>query len=155
MVGAMVSLILSVGAGMAFMTATMIGVMIAGALFFVPNIFLDIQRKKRREEVRRHLPDAVDLLEVSISAGMGLDQAWNAVTSEMNSVCSTLADEMALTNLEIHLGASRASAMRHLAERSGADELSSLVAVIVQSERFGTSMTDAMRNFAGTMREAR
>jgi len=80
---------------------------------------------------------------------------WNAVTAEMHTVSSILADEMALTNLEMHLGAPRALAMRHLADRTKADELASLVAVMVQSERFGTSMSDAMRTFASSMREQR
>jgi tight adherence protein C len=62
---------------------------------------------------------------------------------------------MALTNLEIHLGAARAVAMRNMAQRTGADELSSLVAVLVQSERFGTSVVEALRTYANSMRETR
>ncbi|MCH8194210.1 MAG: type II secretion system F family protein, partial [Planctomycetes bacterium] len=73
--------------------------------------------------------DFIDLLEICVSGGMGLDQAWNAVSDEIRQVCSILADEMALTNLEKHLGADRGTAMRHMAERTGAEELSSLVAV--------------------------
>ncbi len=128
---------------------------VGGILFFLPNIIVDMKKRARRAEVRRHLPDAIDLLEISLSAGMGLDQAWNAVTKELSSVSLTLADEMELTNLEMHLGSARAVAMRHLADRTGVDELGSLVGVMVQSERFGTSMADAMRTFAGTMREMR
>ncbi len=109
----------------------------------------------RREEVRRHLPDAVDLLEISVSAGMGLDMAWNMVTDEIRRVSTTLADEMALTNLEIHLGAPRAEAMRHMAQRTGAEEISSLVAVLVQTDRFGTSVAKALENFTSSMREGR
>jgi tight adherence protein C len=124
-------------------------------LFFIPNIVVSSRRSTRRSEVRRHLPDAVDLLEICASAGMGLDMAWNSVTDEVRPVSSILADEMALTNLEIHLGANRATAMRHMAQRTGAEELSSMVAVLVQSERFGTSIGDALRTYAGAMREAR
>jgi tight adherence protein C len=62
---------------------------------------------------------------------------------------------MALTNLEIHLGSPRGTAMRNMAERTGVDELSSLVAVLIQSERFGTSISEAMRSFASGMRETR
>ncbi len=124
-------------------------------LFFIPNTVVSSRRSRRRSEVRRHLPDAVDLLEICASAGMGLDMAWNSVTDEVRPVSSILADEMALTNLEIHLGANRATAMRHMAQRTGAEELSSLVAVLVQSERFGTSIGDALRTYAGAMREAR
>lgn len=128
----------------------------AGALFsFIPNVVVNIQREKRRLAIQSHLPDAVDLLEICVSAGMGLDMAWNSVAEEARRVSGTLADEMALTNLEMHLGASRTVAMRHMVERTGADELGSLVAVLVQSERFGTSVADALRSFAGSMREAR
>jgi tight adherence protein C len=126
-----------------------------GIAFFLPNIAVDFRRRKRRQEISSHLPDAIDLLEISVTAGMGLDQAWNAVTDQVRGVSPTLADEMALTNLEIHLGASRPDAMRHMAERTGANELGSLVACLVQAERFGTSMRQALRNFAGSMRDNR
>jgi len=124
-------------------------------LSFIPNMVVGIRRSRRCNEIRRHLPDAIDLLEICVSAGMGLDMAWNEVTDEIRGVSQTLADEMALTNLEIHLGGSRAVAMRHMAQRTGAEELSSLVAVLVQSERFGSGITDPLRNFATSMRETR
>ena len=127
----------------------------AGLLFFVPNLIVASRRSKRRAEIRRHLPDAIDLLEICASAGMGMDMAWNSVSDEVRAVSPTLADEMALTNLEIHLGAPRVVAMRNMARRTGADELSSLVAVLVQSERFGTSVVDALRTYANAMRETR
>jgi tight adherence protein C len=133
----------------------MIGMLIAGACSFLPNFFVSMRRRARTGEVRRTLPDATDLLEICVSAGMGLDTAWNNVTDEIRRVSDTLADEMTLTNLEIQLGAPRHAAMRHMARRTGAPELSSLVAVLVQSEKFGTSVSDALRSFAGTMREDR
>src|SRR5690606_2953714 len=71
------------------------------------------------------------------------------------TVCPLLADEMALTNLEIHLGEERGTAIRHMAERTGADDLSSLVATLVQSERFGTSVAEALIVFAKNLRELR
>jgi tight adherence protein C len=124
-----------------------------GVLFFVPDLAVGIARDRRRENIRRHLPDAVDLLEICVSAGLGLDQAWNSVAEEIRRVSPMLADEMELTNLEISLGASRAVAMRHMSERTGAADISSLVALLVQSERFGASIVDALRTFATTMRE--
>jgi len=127
----------------------------AAGLFFTPDAAVYLRRQKRRLEIRHHLPDAVDLLEVCVSSGMGLGMAWNLVSDEIRRVSPNLADEMALTNLEIHLGAPRVDAMRHMADRTGADELSSLVAVLVQSERFGTSVADALRTFASSMREGR
>ncbi|MEX0746056.1 MAG: type II secretion system F family protein [Phycisphaeraceae bacterium] len=127
----------------------------AAGMSFLPNIVLGAQQRKRSRAVRGSLPDAVDLLEICVSAGMGMDMAWNAVTDEIRGVDPILADEMALANLEIHLGAQRHEVMRHMADRTGADELASLAAVLVQSERFGTSMAEALRTFAATMREMR
>ncbi|MHC4949352.1 MAG: type II secretion system F family protein, partial [Planctomycetota bacterium] len=123
--------------------------------FFVPNVVVASRRSTRSAEVRRHLPDAVDLLEICVSSGMGLDMAWNSVSDEVRPVSHMLADEMALTTLEIQLGAPRAEAMRNMAGRTGADELASLVALLVQSDRFGTSVADALKTFAESMRESR
>jgi tight adherence protein C len=133
----------------------MLGMVVAALFSFLPNFVVAVKRKSRSGEVRRTLPDATDLLEICVSAGMGLDTAWNSVTDEIRRVSDVLADEMALTNLEIQLGAPRHAAMRNMAKRTGASELSSLVAVLVQSERFGTSVSDALKTFAGTMREDR
>lgn len=121
-------------------------------LSLLPNAAVKAQREKRRSEVRLHLADAIDLLEICVSSGMGLDMAWNAVAGEVRRVSPILADEMALTNLEIHLGADRATAMRHMAERTGAEEIGSLVATLLQSEKFGTSIADALKTFAESMR---
>lgn len=129
--------------------------LITAVLFFFPNFLVARRRGKRRTLIRRHLPDAIDLLEICASAGMGLDQSWNSVTDEVRGVCPTLADEMALTNLEIHLGATRTDAMRHMAKRTGAEELSSLVAMLLQAERFGTSISEGLQNYATFMRETR
>ena len=130
---------------------------VGGAAFlsFVPNFIVRLRRVQRAEEIRRHLPDALDLLEICVSSGMGLDTAWNSVADEVRGVSTTLADEMALTNLELHLGSSRAAAMRKMAERTDVEEVSSLVAVLIQSERFGTSISDALRTYASSMRERR
>ncbi len=127
----------------------------SGVVFLLPNLVIARRRARRRREISNHMPDAIDLLEICVSAGMGLDTAWNAVSDEIAVVCPTLADEMALTNLEIHLGAPRATAMRHMADRTGADDISSLVSTLVQSEKFGTSIADALKAFANSMREIR
>jgi tight adherence protein C len=124
-------------------------------LSFIPNFAVRLTRNARSAEVRRHLPDATDLLEICVCAGMGLDMAWQVVADEVRNVSTVLADEMALTNLEIQLNAPRPVAMRHMADRTGAPELLSLVAVLIQSERFGTSIADALRTFASSLREER
>jgi tight adherence protein C len=127
----------------------------SGALFLIPNLIVRLYREKRRKEIRGVLPDAIDLLEICVSSGMGLDAAWSAVAEEIREVSPSLADEMALTMLEIHLGAQRATAMKNMSERTGAEDISSLVSVLVQSDRFGTSISEALKAFATTMREIR
>jgi tight adherence protein C len=126
-----------------------------GVMSFIPNLYVSARRSARSQEVRRCLADATDLLEICVCAGMGLDMAWNVVTDEIRTVSTTLADEMALTNLEIQLNAPRHVAMRHMAERTNSPELLSLVAVLIQSERFGTSVGDALQQFASTLRQER
>jgi tight adherence protein C len=123
--------------------------------FFVPNIVVAMRRKTHTGEVRRHLPDVIDLLEVCVSSGMSLDMAWLLVSDEIRDIAPRLADEMALTNLEVNLGAPRVAAMRHMAERTSATEVASLAAMLVQSQQFGTSVADALRTFAATLREQR
>lgn len=129
---------------------------VGGAIpFFLPNIYLLLKRKHRRDEICLYLPQAVDLIEICVSSGIGLNMAWNMVANEIHQVSSVLGDEMALTNFEIHLGADRAEAMRRMAGRTGAEELSSLAAILIQTDRFGTSVAAALREFAASMREER
>jgi len=124
-------------------------------LFFIPNVLLRMRLKKRHEEISQHLPDAVDLLEICVSSGIGLGMAWNIVADEIQHVSPTLSSAMTLTNFEIHLGVSRIDAMRHMSDRTGVDQLSSLAATLVQTERFGTSIATALKEFATSMREER
>jgi tight adherence protein C len=131
-------------------------VFLCGAIpFFLPNMVMRMQEKKRRNEIRQYLPDAVDLLEICVSSGIGLDMAWNMVADEIHHVSPVLGNAMDLSNFEIHLGASRTEAMRNMAVRTGAEQLSSLAAILVQSERFGTSVATALQEFANWMREER
>jgi len=127
----------------------------ASMLFFIPNLVVRARRGKRMREVQAHLPDAVDLLEICVSSGMGLDMAWNCVSGEIRRVSPLLSDEMELTNLEMNLGVGRPEAMRHMAARTGSQDISSLVALLVQAERFGASIIDALSMFAKSMREIR
>lgn len=124
-------------------------------LFFIPNILLKMRLKKRQNEIRQHLPEAIDMLEICVSSGIGLSMAWNIVADEIQHVSPILANAMGLTNFEIHLGVSRVEAMRHMAARTGVDRLSSLAAILVQTERFGTSIATTLKVFATSMREER
>lgn len=127
----------------------------ASGASMLPNFILSQKVKKRTGEIRGALPNAIDLLEVCVSAGMGIDQAWNSTTEEIRDASTALADEMALVNLEMLLGARRPEALKNMAERSGADDLASLSSIISQADKFGTSVADALRTFAETMRETR
>jgi tight adherence protein C len=138
-----------------FMTKVTLVFVGAPVLFFIPNIVLLLRLKKRHDEICRFLPDAVDLLEICVSSGIGLDMAWNIVSDEMRHISPVLAGAMALTNFEIHLGASRVEAMRHMAARTSVDDLASLAAILIQTERFGTSIATALRIFAISLRERR
>jgi len=136
-------------------TKVLLVMAVVTGVLFIPNMYVSLRRRKRCQEIRENLPDTVDLMEVCVSAGMGMDMAWNVVANEIRRVSGTLADEMALTNLEIHLGAPRPQAMKNLSERTGVEEIASLAAVLLQTERFGTSVARALRTFAGSMREER
>jgi len=134
------------------MTLVLVG---STVFFFLPNFYLAYRLKKRHDEIYRHLPEAVDLLEICVSSGLGLDMAWNVVAEEIRQVTSVLSSSMSLTNFEMHLGVSRIEAMKHMAERTGVQELKSLAAILIQTDRFGTSIADTLQVFAASIREER
>ena len=153
LIGLSIGLMGSILLGMSFHVTLFLMIFTGCALFVIPNLFVAARRDSRMGELRRRLPDAVDLLEICVSSGMGLDMAWNAVSEEVRRVSTSFANEMELTRLEMSLGVQRTQAMRHMAERTGVDDMSSLVALLVQAERFGASIIDALQTFATTMRE--
>lgn len=123
--------------------------------FFFPNVVLMYRLRKRHDEIYKNLPQAIDLLEICVSSGLGLDMAWNIVADEVRQVSPVLSGSMSLTNFEMHLGVSRIEAMKHMAERTGVDDLKSLAAILIQTDRFGTSIADTLRVFAQSIREER
>ena len=139
----------------AIMTKLMLLSLCGIAAFILPNIIILKRLKNRHDEVSRHLPEAIDLLEICVSSGLGLETAWNVVADEIANVSPILSGAMALSNFEIHLGTNRVEAMRHMADRTGVEKLSSLAALLVQTERFGTSIGSTLRVFADSMREER
>ena len=127
----------------------------ATVFFFMPNLFIWYHMKKRHDDMYRHLPEAVDLMEICVSSGLGLDMAWNIVAEEIRRVCPVLSNSMSLTNFEMHLGVSRIDAMKHMASRTGVEELRSLAAILIQTDRFGTSISETLQVFAKSIREER
>ncbi|MCE5185281.1 MAG: type II secretion system F family protein [Planctomycetaceae bacterium] len=154
-IGFIICLVLVLPTNLMFSTQMSILFIGATVSFFLPNVFLYYKLKQRQREIYRHLPEAVDLLEICVSSGLGLDMAWNIVADEIRQVSPVLAGSMSLTNFEMHLGISRIEAMKHMAERTGVDELKSLAAILIQTDRFGTSIAETLKVFAQSIREER
>jgi tight adherence protein C len=127
----------------------------AGVGYLLPSMALGRQERRRQHRIRLGLPDALDLLVVSVEAGLGLDQAIQRVGEEIAFAHRELSDELRLVNLELRAGKARTDALRALADRTGVDDLSSLVAMLVQTDRFGTSVAQSLRVHADTMRTKR
>lgn len=126
-----------------------------GAGAYLPIFVLKRMIASRQLRLRWGLADALDLMVVSIEAGLGLNAALVRVGDELKSVHPEISEEFELTNLEIRVGRERDEALRNLAERAGIDDLRSLVAMLVQADRFGTSIAKAVRVYADSLRTKR
>jgi tight adherence protein C len=120
-----------------------------------PGMVLARKAKKRQHRIRLSLADALDLLVVSVEAGLGLDQALSRVGQELEFAYPDLSSEFRLVNLELLAGTGRSTALRNLADRTGVDDLSQLVAMLVQTDKFGTSVANSLRVFSETLRTKR
>ena len=120
-----------------------------------PSYFVDRKIKKRQEEIDRELPTALDLMVVCIESGLGLMQTLHRVAQEMAHMSTTLSEELALVTIESRTGRSNSAALQGLADRTGVQEISILVAMLTQTERFGTSLAEALRIHCDTMRKRR
>jgi tight adherence protein C len=123
--------------------------------FFLPRYALSRMIRSRQQLVRWGLADALDLMVISIEAGLGLNAAMMKVSSELKEVHPDICDEFELANLEIRVGRERDEALRNLAERTGVDDLRSLVAMLIQTDKFGTSIAKAIRAFSDSLRTKR
>ena len=139
------------GTGSALMFAV-----IAGLLgYFAPNLWLDRAINRRRKEIQNGLPDAIDLLIVCIESGSGVDQALNRVAEELAITYPALARELEMISAETRAGKPRLEAFKNFAARTKVDDVRSLVAMLVQTDRFGTSIGQALRTHAETSRTKR
>jgi tight adherence protein C len=111
--------------------------------------------KRRAKKIQLSLADALDLLVVSVEAGLGLDQALLRVGAELQFAYPELAEELNLINLELRAGKARAEALRNLADRTGVDDLSALVTMLIQTDKFGTSVAQSLRVYSETLRTKR
>jgi tight adherence protein C len=123
--------------------------------FYLPGYMLDKKIAKRQTTIRLALPDGLDMLVVSIEAGLGLDQALQHVGRELQLSHKELSEELSLVNLEMRAGKRRSDALKNLAERTGEPELQKLIAILIQSDRFGTSMGDSLRSHSDFLRVRR
>jgi pilus assembly protein TadC len=123
--------------------------------YVVPAMVLARLAKRRGPRIRLSLADGLDLLVVSVEAGLGLDQAMLRVGEELGHAHPDLSEEMRLVNLELRAGKDRVEALRNLGERTDVDDVVSLVAILVQTDKFGTSVAQALRVHSDTLRTKR
>jgi len=127
----------------------------AGLGFMLPSLVLDHLGNARRERISRELPDVLDLLVISVEAGLGLDAAIKRVAEEVRISAPLLATEMTFVSLELNAGIPRSMALKNLASRCGVDEVASLVSMLNQADRFGVSVGRSLRVHSDSVRTKR
>jgi tight adherence protein C len=127
----------------------------ACVMFFIPDIILALIGSKRKTAIFLGLPDALDLLVVCVESGLGLDQAMRKVAEEMKASYRVIAEEFGLCNLQMQMGKGRSEALQELGSRSGVDDLRQLASILVQADKFGSSIAQALRVQSDSMRTRR
>ena len=120
--------------------------------YLLPDMWLTWRVSSRQGRLRRGLPDALDLLVICVEAGLGLDQALLKVSQDMKISHPELSEELQFVNLEMRIGKTRIDALRELARRTGLDDIKALTAMLIQTERFGTSIAQSLRVYSDDMR---
>ena len=137
-------------------TARIMLLAVAGGVgWMLPGFVLQRMIKSRRNRLRLTLPDALDLLVISVESGLGLDQAIHYVSRELRATHKDVSEELALMTLEMRAGKRRSDALKNLAARTGEPTIEQLVAILVQNDRFGTSMAESLRQHSDAMRVTR
>jgi tight adherence protein C len=126
-----------------------------GVGFYLPAIILWYIRTKRQEEIFLSLPDALDLLVVCVESGLGLDAAMRKVCEEMKDHAKTICEELSLANFQLQMGRPRREVLHDLGVRTGVDDVRSLAAILIQADRFGSSIAQALRVQSDSMRTRR
>jgi tight adherence protein C len=124
----------------------------AMAGYMAPGQYLMFRIKRRQYAIQKGLPNALDLMVVCVESGLGIDQSTIQVAKELRHAHPEICDEFAVVNLELRAGKRRAEALHNLAERTGVDDMKKLVAVLVQTDRFGTSIAQSLRGHADYLR---
>ncbi len=120
--------------------------------YYLPNLFLKRKINERQREIFESFPDALDLLTICVEAGLGLDAAIAKVAAEIRLKSEVLAEELQMVQLELRTGFTKEHALRNFALRSGVEDIDLLVAMLIQSDRFGTSMGDSLRIHSENLR---
>src|SRR5207253_751561 len=123
--------------------------------FYLPSVVLWWLRKKRQQEIFLSLPDALDLLVVCVESGLGLDAAMRKVCEEMKLHAKIIAEELSLANFQLQMGRPRREVLHDLGVRTGVDDVRSLAAILIQADRFGSSIAQALRVQSDSMRTRR
>lgn len=135
---------------------TLLAILYCGAMGWIgPTFFVRRRLKARQKEVQLALADMLDMLVVCVEAGLGLNQALVRVADEIEHVSPVMAEQLAMVNLEMRAGTPREEALKNLADRTGLADIKSLVSMMIQTDRFGTSVADALRVHSDTMRTKR
>ncbi len=130
-------------------------VVAAGVMFYLPDIVLWFLVSKRKEAIFLGLPDALDLMVVCVEAGLGLDQAMRKVSEEMKFSCKIIAEEFNLSNFQLQMGRSRSEVLHELGVRTGVNDVRSLASILIQADKFGSSIAQALRVQSDSMRTRR
>jgi tight adherence protein C len=128
------------------------GFIAAGVGTIAPGYWLEMKKKKRQTQLRRALPDALDVIIVSLEGGLSLPAAFQKVLTELRTAHPMLSAEMSIVRREIQLGRSTGQALQRMAERFDVEEIRSMASVIIQAERFGASVVKALRVHADSLR---
>lgn len=123
--------------------------------WMLPFLYVNRRRKNRQTAIKRSIPDMLDLLVVSMEAGLGFNQALLRVADKIQPLSPQLSEEMALTLLQLQTGQDRREALRGLYQRTGVEELDSLASLLIHTDRYGTSIGKALRAHSQTVRRAR
>ena len=129
--------------------------MFACGMFFLPDVLLMLLAKRRKESIFLGLPDALDLMVVCVEAGLALDQAMRKVSEEMKKSYRVIADEFGLCNLQLQMGRGRPEALHDLGQRTGVNDVRSLASILIQADKFGSSIAQALRVQSEAMRTRR
>jgi tight adherence protein C len=130
-------------------------VMITAFFFYLPDIVVWFVGRSRRQKIFLSLPDALDLLVVCVEAGLGLDQAMRKVAEEMKRTARVIADEFSLCNFHLQMGKARNEVLKDFGQRTGVDDVRSLAAILIQADKFGSSVAQALRVQSDSMRTRR